>query len=343
MARVEFTPQEWAAFVRQNNGDDARSAYRWYRRMEAAQRRQAHGLMDELAEYLQAPDEVRGLFARDGQVVLDPWDAEHLVDYIGMGDTYDATLLYNPQRDFFFLGTYGGIIEAWEQEHQLEAPEGMTRCEGCGDDVPFDEIEDTLCSRCATKQRRSIDLPTWVPHHTDALVAVLKSVEGNAVDVRALEGDPANLAFSVRMGEHEYSAKEPGVPYRVSLTQLHERFARSDSTAVATFLHNDVVIEREQYNRLRVALDYFMENLKAFPAMLEVPDALWPCSRLRVDWWQERGRAVVTAYGSRHDGEEYAIWAASDEEVQQLIDDGFIRWNRDADVRRYLLENMLCK
>lgn len=55
--------------------------------------------------------------------------------------------------------------------------------------------------------------------------------------------------------------------------------------------------------------------------------------RYRVDWWQERDRASVVVY----DQNDKDVWEAWDENVHELIEDGFIKWEDNDSVLEYLL------
>jgi len=38
--------------------------------------------------------------------------------YVNMGDTYDATILFDPDEEEFSIGSWGDFIEEWEQEEE---------------------------------------------------------------------------------------------------------------------------------------------------------------------------------------------------------------------------------
>lgn len=64
--------------------------------------------------------------------------------------------------------------------------------------------------------------------------------------------------------------------------------------------------------------------------MIKIADA----DALDFDWWQERDRASVVVYTD--DSRNVEIWAAWDENVHELIEDGFIKWEDDDSVLDYL-------
>lgn len=53
-----------------------------------------------------------------------------------------------------------------------------------------------------------------------------------------------------------------------------------------------------------------------------------------VDWWQERDRASVVVFDNEN--RRATLWEAWDEEVYELIEDGFIKWHDDSSVLDYL-------
>ena len=42
--------------------------------------------------------------------------------YVNLGDPYDTTILYDTDRDEFFIGSWGDFLEEWEME-ELESEE----------------------------------------------------------------------------------------------------------------------------------------------------------------------------------------------------------------------------
>ena len=53
------------------------------------------------------------------------------------------------------------------------------------------------------------------------------------------------------------------------------------------------------------------------------------------DWWAERDRAAVSAQYPDIGGE--ILWEANDEDVFELIEDGFIKWGNDETVYEYMI------
>jgi len=48
------------------------------------------------------------------------WDEREIAYYVNTGDTYNATLLYDPEDNTIYLTTFGDWLEAWEYEKELE-------------------------------------------------------------------------------------------------------------------------------------------------------------------------------------------------------------------------------
>jgi hypothetical protein len=55
-----------------------------------------------------------------------------------------------------------------------------------------------------------------------------------------------------------------------------------------------------------------------------------------IDWWQERDRASVVVY--RYEQGEGEVWEAWDDDLRELIEDGFFKWKDDSSLLDYLEE-----
>jgi hypothetical protein len=47
--------------------------------------------------------------------------------------------------------------------------------------------------------------------------------------------------------------------------------------------------------------------------------------------------------GSRFEFDDLVVWSAADEELRQLVEDGFIKWENDDSVRKYLQGIGVCR
>lgn len=54
-----------------------------------------------------------------------------------------------------------------------------------------------------------------------------------------------------------------------------------------------------------------------------------------IDWWQERDRASVVAYID--DDRRTELFESWDEDVYELIEDGFLTWDDDDSVIEYMI------
>lgn len=54
---------------------------------------------------------------------------------------------------------------------------------------------------------------------------------------------------------------------------------------------------------------------------------------IKIDWWNERDRKSVVAYLDDHDVE---LWEAWDDDVDELIEDGFLKWDDDDSVIEHM-------
>lgn len=48
---------------------------------------------------------------------------EIILLYVNMGDTYDRTVLYDPEKEEFTIGSWGDFYETWEAEQASEEME----------------------------------------------------------------------------------------------------------------------------------------------------------------------------------------------------------------------------
>lgn len=376
MAAIEFTREEFAEHARRNIGEnDPEEREEVFSALQAA-----HGVR-AINEALEAANDfldgsgVEALFGRDGQVVTDPWDSVHLLEYVNVGDTYITTLLYDVQRRTFYLGDWGSFVEVWEAENRPEPEEPEEDvCVQCGETFPMEEMimtvdptsgrHEALCRECEQKSRPP---PTWEPDsYPRPLVAMLRSVEGAPIAVHYMErraSDPNSedplLAFSVPyFGGHPtwkepylYIARREGEPYTRTWPSVVDAFRRGDDLYVASTdpyrLGENIGIERDQFQRLAVAMDSFLERgMEGQSRMfLETPPVLWTCNQIsHVEWHEERGEAWVHAYvGDYREAGALSVWSARSPEIESLIEDGFIRWKSDDSVRRYLQEIGLCR
>lgn len=60
-----------------------------------------------------------------------------------------------------------------------------------------------------------------------------------------------------------------------------------------------------------------------------------------IDWWQERDRHSVVVY--ENDDREVTLFEVWDDEVPELIEDGFFKWEDDDSVIDYMEELGLIK
>lgn len=353
MATVDFSMQEWTDFAANAIGrgsvqDDLKTVRRLYNQMEkVGAGRALNELLDRLNEFLDGSG-VEALFERDGRIVTDAWDSRHLIEYINFGDTYVETLIYDVFRHAFYLGSYGGFIEAWEAENPQTA-----QYVDCGQDFPLEELDEgERCRDC-----RTTPISTWRPERwgNPPLIAVLRSVEGNEVAVHFWDDKPTGVAFSAVMGDGSFSARQiqgrrSDEPYIYVWTDLVNAFRNKDSMSVA-YVDRDVTIRREEFDKLLVAMDSFIEGggVQLNPDFLKPGPVLWTCDQINyIVWYEERGEAAVEAFVAEFDSRgrvqnDISVWSAHSPEVEQLVEDGFIKWNDDASVRAYLRDQGVCR
>jgi Zn finger protein HypA/HybF involved in hydrogenase expression len=360
MAAIEFTREEFAEHARANIGEpDPEELEAVFSALQAAHGgRQVNEALEAANTFLDGSG-VEALFGRDGQVVTDPWDSVHLLEYVNV-DTYITTLLYDVQRRTFYLGNWGDFVEAWEAEWEAERHPTEDVCVQCGQQFPVEQLtydddgQGAVCRECDQEHRTP---PTWEPGKTERLIAMLRSVEGFPVAVHMIDYDELRLAFSVPMTaiyddfkhQTDFIAQSTQAPYSLKWPSLVEAFRRQDDLYVASTNppNMNVGIERDQFQRLAVAMDSFMEHGMERQAkmFLETPPVLWRCEQIsHVQWHEERGEAWVHAYvGDYREAGALSVWSARNPEVESLIEDGFISWKNDDSVRKYLQEIGLCR
>lgn len=242
--------------------------------------------------------------------------------YVNTGETYDATVGYDEERNEFVLTSWGDWIEAVEAELAEEEEE---------------------------EEREPATL--WSPHKKEPLIAVLRSVEGPPIAVHLMDKDDMSLAFSVPADDTMFYAQHDDSPYRRTWASLIDAFKRGQDDVYVTSIRHppqNFGIERSQFERLSVAMDAFMEaGLERQPVkyLLEAPPVLWTCGQVsHVVWYEERGVATVEAHvGDPARINSLSIWSARSPELEALIEDGFLKWKRDDTVREYLKEIGVCR
>lgn len=384
MAAIAFTKAELEALMRQNVGaPEEGQADELFAAMEGTGRpmREVSETMDFAAELLGWED-VLGLFAFEGRIVTDPTDAQWLADYVNVGDPYIATILYERENHTFFIQSYGDFIEHWEATHQDERTEEV--CGTCGRQLPYDQLEfneegtEATCRRCIEERN---EIVTWEPREDQPLIAILRAIDGHVIAVHLFSWDsdfgdgdapPPFLSFSVMQTEDHFIALNPGrwrrqgveylPPYRTwasvidaFTTKQHSDLyvASSDSRDI------DVAIEREMFQRLRVAMDAFLEvgagERQPVKEFRTTPPLLWTCDQVNEIAWitsrpngrgdREGVQAMVVQRepGSGFEADDIMVWEAGTDELHELIEDGFIKWGDDRTVREYLKHIGVCR
>lgn len=317
MAFVEFSHSEWNDFLLAQGVQHSDDPPPLWDAMQSARGAEV-GKTLERANRLVDGHGVEAIHA-EGQ----PY-GEIVATYVNFGDPYVQTLLYDTEADTFYLTSYGDWLEGWEAEHPTEEEE---------------------------EEEERVD--SWRPGGywgDPPMIATLRSVEGDEIAVHLWgAGDNPVLAFSIAFRDGSFSSRQivsrdrqNVEPYTYRLTELIEHFRRSDAMSVA-FTTRDVTLNREQFNRLQVALDGFFERGNvALPAFLKPPPVLWTCEQVNhIVWYEERGEATVDAFVAEFDNRgrahhELSVWSAHSPDVEELIEGGFIKWGKDATVREYL-------
>lgn len=351
---------------------DASALIALMRDVRRSNHREIDAAMSAADEFLEG-NGVEMLFVRDGQIVNDAWDATFGIEYVNLGDTYRATVIYSYERHEFYIGSWGGWVEATEAQFQREvAPE----CAECGNGFNPEEAgsettergdEYDLCGGCV---RDRDHLPTWTPQKFQPLIAMLRSIEGPPIAVHVLEhtDNDVILAFSALETEDHFIAQRDDEPFVRHWSGLVGAFRRGqndlyicgsgglrgDRNHRNSFHHvqPDLGIERESFQRLAVAVSEYLDSERVDPGLLNTPPVLWTCDQVNEVQWidDERGNGGgVQAFVRRHpvgstiEADDLVVWAAAGDELRELINDGFIRWNRDDTVREYLQSIGVCR
>lgn len=343
--------------------------------MHDANARRANDVLERANRLLQGHG-VEALRSEGAHV--DNYHYDIIAAYVNLGDTYATTLVYDTEQGEFLLTSYGDFLEGWEaveRRAEEEADPEEDVCVTCGEQFPMEEMvlevdptsgrHEAQCRNCYRDP-----LPTWDPRDEDAvLIAVLRAVEGQLLAVHYLPhaDQPYTLAFSIMQTADHLLAYMPETPYSRTWPGLVDAFKRQNDLYVAGTGRAGVDegltagIERSQFQRLTVAMDAAMETgMERQPVreFLEPPPVLWTCVQIvGCVWDEERGDAAVECYVRPGDTEgwsaqrvmpgadvrDLSVWSARTPEVEQLVEDGFIKWGDDESVRRYLKELRLCR
>lgn len=320
--------------------------------------REIGAAMDAADELLEGHG-IESLFVRDGQIVNDAWDAAFGIDYVNLGDTYLATVIYDYEAHEFYIGSWGDWVETTEAQLQREV---ALECAGCGTEFNPDEGGAETTERgdatdlCASCVRDRDHLPMWEPQDNQPLIAMLRSIEGSPIAVHVVEhtGDDVILAFSAQETEDHFIAQRDDEPFVRNWSGLVRAFQQgqpdlyicgSGRERGGRSVRPDLGIEREGFQRLAVAMSVYLDSERVDPGLLKTPPALWACNQIdHVQWYEERGEAAVEAYvGDPGQTNSLSVWSARSPELEQLIEDGFISWNRDDTVREYLQSIGVCR
>jgi len=346
VAHVDFTVEELHEFIREHSNNDV--AHEVYEALVAA--RTGRQVEDAL-------DWVNNLVHGHGTESLRPdWSrpdhrfwGESIAAYVNMGDTYSWTLLYDVEEHEFRLTSYGDFLEEWERGN------------------PNPEEEEAEYEATLDEDRP----PTWSPNWDQRpLIAVLRSVEGYEVFVHLWDKETLTLAFSVPYpssirelfyaSPEVYSFDVDGGPPRhkpytyplkalVELLGGHRRFSVAHMIGEGGGIHSSgaqVSIEQSQWLRLQVALDSFMEkNLESQPRdeFLVAPPTLWTCDQLTIHWGQPPAINFRLLHVYANNDHDFHVRWFQDEDLQSLIEDGFIKWEDDESVREYLHSIGVCR
>jgi hypothetical protein len=189
---------------------------------------------------------------------------------------------------------------------------------------------------------------------------------------KEVENGDLVFSFSVPVDGHpeqfhardNYGAGGHGQPYTWSLRNLIANMTKwpKGTPEVLRMENVGVRITPDQYALFRVALDAFLENgMRGQPIKeaLVTPPLLFTCSEINYVLWlpgerDESGavEAFVNAklvpswhqnYPSSVQDSGISLWSAQGQTLDELIEDGFIKWGDDNSVRRYLAEIGVCR
>ncbi len=350
MARLEFTRNEFEDLFDGNEAGEAEVQQLF----ELLQDARAGSQSNEGLRQTNLLMNGHGVEAiRQEGAYVDNYHGDIIATYVNTGDAYSLTLLLDSETGAFHLTSYGDWLEQWEQAHPREDV-----CVQCGDQFSVDELSYTgegdggVCPTCNR-------MHFWTPDEKSPLIAMLRSVEGFPLAVHlwemvgtygATKGElvlgfsvpapiPGNFWASNQTDIRRNKSPRHRMPWVITLPKLQERMRRAEPQVMAIAGGKDVTMERGQYERLMVALDYFLEGHPK-EEFLTTPPPLWTCDQLQCDWHQERGDAAI---GVRIRGLGYWVWDVRDDALQELIDDGFIKWGNDASVREYLHNIGICR
>ena len=370
MAHVDFTREEFDEFCAEHSLADNDRLW------DELHNVWSNGALEVLMQRANKMMDGFGVEAlRQEGAYVDQYHGDIIATYVDLGDTYAATLLLDSDTGSFHLTSYGGWLEVWEAEHPREDV-----CVQCGEQWPVDDLTYTgngdggVCTNCDSHPP-----PVWSPTgpagpggKETPLIVMLRSMQGAPIAVHfwtdegGANHDELELAFSVPMAHtmggpvrEEFSARQMGDPYTWTFSTLK---ARRSGPQVVTYLDGrELLIEKSQWDRLLVALDAFEETRwRSQPQkdFLVAPPVLWTCDELEIEW---HGRSALRAdefrviaigtlgYGKQDEDGFFehswkdVIWEAEGQVLNELIEDGFVRWGIDDSVREHLHAHGICR
>lgn len=303
--------------------------------------------------------------------------------YINTGDTYNETIGFDVRADAFILTTWGGWLEEAERQINEEGEPARADEDVCGtcgrifnrEELTYVGPDEATCRDCLRDE-----VVTWKPRDDQPLITILRSVDGLAVAVHLYtwdqDGQTPHLAFSVMQTEDHLIAMNPSpgrwrnrspynewAPPNRTWSSVFDAFTQKKMTdlyvASSDSKNLNVGIEREMFSRLSVAMDAFLETGGKFQPVkefLKVPPVLWTCDQVNEIGWitsQPNGRgdregvqAFVRLHhepGEQIEADDLVVWEAGTEELNGLIEDGFIKFGDDRTVREYLQHIGVCR